>query len=87
MLSEPFKTDRHKLLDSEVVFKLSVSPVTPGTFVYRKAVLPFVFEQVSGLVAISAGVVASMGTDAAIAPTIIGHHGLSHWALGGGHIK
>lgn len=68
----------YKLLDCEVVTERSVSSVTPGLLVDGHAVLPFVFEQVSWLVAISTGVISTVGADGAVAPAIIRHHCVSY---------
>lgn len=73
-----FISHRHKLLDAEVVAERSVSSVAPGPFVDGNAAFPLAFEQVSRLVAISTGVISTMGADGAVAPAIIGHHRVSY---------
>lgn len=45
--AESNRSHRYELLNGEVVTEGSVSSVTPGPFVNRHAVFPFVFEQVS----------------------------------------
>lgn len=73
-----FFSHRHKLLDGEVVSELSVTSVAPGVFVNGHAVFPLVFHQVSRLVAVSAGVVPSVVTDAVQTPPIVRHHCFSN---------
>lgn len=68
----------YKLLYGEVVPERSVASVTPGLCVDGHAVFPLVFEQVSWLVAISTGVISTVGADGARAPAIICHHCVSH---------
>lgn len=73
---------RHKLLDGEVILQRGIAPVTPGPGIDGHAVFPFVFEQMSGLVTISTGVISTVGADATVTPSVICHHCLSYWAAG-----
>lgn len=60
---------------------MSVTSVAPRLCVDGHAVFPFVFEQVSRLVAIGAGVVSTVGADGAVTPPIICHHCVSYWTV------
>lgn len=72
---------RYELLNGEVVTEGSVSSVTPGLRVYGHAVFPFVFEQVLRQIAISTGIISSVGTYGTITPAIIGHNCVPNWTV------
>lgn len=63
-----------QVLDGEVVPEPRVPAVAPGAAVDGHAVLPLVGQEAPGVVAVAARVEATMGTDAARSPAVIGHH-------------
>lgn len=73
---------RHQLLDAQVVLQRSVASVAPGLGVDGHAVLPLVLQQVSGLVAVGAGVVPAVSADGAAAPAVVCHHRVSYRTVG-----
>lgn len=75
------KSHRHKLLDGEVVTEGGVPSVAPGLGVNGHAVFPFVFEQVSWLVAVGAGVIPTVCADGAFPPSIVRHHCIPDWTV------
>lgn len=70
----------HQVLDGEVVGEPRVPAVAPGAAVDGHAVLPLVGQEVPGVVAVTARVEATMGTDAASSPAVIGHYCVPDWA-------
>lgn len=62
----------------EVILQHCLSAIAPRLLVNGHAVLPFVLEQVPRVVAVSAGVVATMFADGTISPAVISNYGVLH---------
>lgn len=50
----------------------SIPPVAPGKLVYCHAVFPFMWQKMSRVVTVTAGIVATMLTDGTSSPTVVG---------------
>lgn len=74
-------TYRNQLFNGEVVTELSISSIAPWALVNCHAVLPFVLQQVSWVVAVSTCVISAVCTNTTLSPSIISHNSVPHRAV------
>lgn len=70
----------HQFFNCKIITDSSLPPVAPGEPINCHAVFPLMWQKMSRIIAVAAGIVATMLADGTSSPAVIGDYRVPNWA-------